>query len=249
MTVRLSAAALIATATIVSAAPAVAADLIPAPIVTPTVTAYDWTGMYVGGHLGYGWSDVSGQYDNDDVVGPSDLSEFDLEGLAGGFQVGYNHQIGSWVFGIEGDTTWFDAEDDILGIEPPNRGPDDLRVDIENLTSLRGRLGWAYDRFMIFGTAGYGWSDYEFVHINAFNGTRGEDSPEGEGAVYGGGAEWALSDFLTVRAEYLHYDVGTSDFALDTSNSDADAGDFISFDDVDVVRATVNLRLCSMGVC
>jgi len=56
----------------------------PAPVV-----AYDWTGMYVGGHLGWGSAD-------------------DLDGFLGGGQVGLNYQFGQWVAGVEGQFSWSD---------------------------------------------------------------------------------------------------------------------------------------------
>ena len=62
------------------------------------------------------------------------------------------------------------------------------------------------------------------------------------GVVYGGGLEWQIAYGVSVRAEYLHYDVGGIAY-IPASFPASDNGDYVKFDDVDVVRAGVNVRL------
>ena len=66
---------------------------------------YDWTGFYVGGHIGYGWADKSWQ----DLVGFGTVSH-KADGFLGGGQVGFNYQTGMFVFGVEGDFSWADIK-------------------------------------------------------------------------------------------------------------------------------------------
>src|SRR5947207_239651 len=62
--------------------------------------AYDWTGFYVGGHVGYGWAEKDWR----DAFGLN-LSNR-ASGFLGGGQVGFNYQINQFVLGVEGDFSW-----------------------------------------------------------------------------------------------------------------------------------------------
>jgi outer membrane immunogenic protein len=89
---------------------ALAADL-PAPVYTkappPVVAVYDWTGFYAGVNIGYSWgrSSTLNTYSDatsDVILGASAL-KFDVNGVIGGGQIGYNWQRDRWVFGLEAD--------------------------------------------------------------------------------------------------------------------------------------------------
>src|SRR5262245_48744607 len=62
--------------------------------------AYDWTGFYIGGHVGYGWADKS--WTDSFGLATSHTSD----GFLGGGQVGFNYQVNQFVFGVEGDVSW-----------------------------------------------------------------------------------------------------------------------------------------------
>src|SRR2546421_919176 len=62
--------------------------------------AYDWTGFYVGGHVGYGWAEKDWR----DAFGLNVSNK--TNGFLGGGQVGFNYQIGQFVLGAEGDFSW-----------------------------------------------------------------------------------------------------------------------------------------------
>ena len=82
-----------------AAVPANAADIrLPVKGVPPAYvhTYYNWTGFYVGAHVGYGWADFI-----DTFAGVT--ASVSPAGFIYGGQVGFNYQIGSWVFGIEGE--------------------------------------------------------------------------------------------------------------------------------------------------
>jgi outer membrane immunogenic protein len=80
-----------------------AADLSHAPAYKAPITApvYNWTGLYVGGNVGFGWGKETNDYTLDGFPIGSDSSVF--SGIIGGFQAGYNLQSGNWVFGLETD--------------------------------------------------------------------------------------------------------------------------------------------------
>jgi outer membrane immunogenic protein len=203
---------------------------------------YNWTGLYVGGHIGYGLSSASGLYDQADAAGPTDLSGLKLNGLVAGGQLGFNWQISNFVVGVEADASYATVKRTIDSPEPAPRGPDPITAERENLASIRARLGFAFDRALIYGTGGYGWTKHSLTITEAFDGSTGSVSVSKGGMVYGGGVEYALVNNLTVRLEYLHYAVGTTVTLDPAVFSDADPGDSIKFGNIDVVRLGVNYR-------
>lgn len=136
----------------------------------PPAPVFNWTGFYVGGHLGYGFTD-------------------DLDGFLGGFQLGYNWQFSpNIVFGIEADI----SGTDINGL------PFGIPAHIDYIGTARARIGYAWDRTMIYGTGGFA-----FSRASA-GGVHDTDT----GWVIGGGLEWAYSNQWSAKAEYLYHDLG-----------------------------------------
>ena len=114
---------------------AMAADLsrpvYKAPPAGALPVTYDWTGFYVGGHIGYGWADKSWQ----DLVGFGTVSH-KADGFLGGGQAGFNYQTGMFVLGVEGDVSWADIKGG------SNLGPRDRRAarrDVQHATSTSPR--------------------------------------------------------------------------------------------------------------
>lgn len=174
-----------------------AADIMPDP-------AYDWTGFYSGLHVGYG--DFDGTYFIDSGAGNTDING---NGVVGGTLGGYNFQSDSIVFGIESDTTLTDLDDTIAG------GAIDFDVNLES--SLRGRLGVAFDRFMPFVTGGVA-----LAHAKSDNSAVGDsDKNYHLGFVIGGGLEFAATDHVRLRAEYLYSDFGKETYNIGVFNDTA----------------------------
>jgi outer membrane immunogenic protein len=117
-----------------------------------------------------------------------------------------------------------------------------LSADSSYLATIRGRLGFVVQDVLFYGTAGVAFSRFRFEE-NApgagFNGTLRLNDTAG---VYGGGIEWKLAYGVSVRGEYLHYDLGRSAY-IPTSFFNADSGDVVNFHDVDVARAGINISL------
>lgn len=210
----------------------------------PVPEVFSWTGFYVGGHLGYSWVDVSGIHDSGGAVAAqTNLNNLDLDESFGGVQAGYNFQAGQFVYGVEGDYSWLSNSDTI----PAGPVNDDIaRAEIDYLASIRARLGWAWQNVLLFGTVGWGWADYEFsvTETDAAPPVTGKISFSEDGIVYGGGIDVGLTKAVSVRAEYLRYDVGARRALTEPPIPDADdPGDFVEFDDIDVVRGVLSFRL------
>ncbi|HXW25086.1 MAG TPA: outer membrane protein [Xanthobacteraceae bacterium] len=182
-----------------AAAAAGAADLPPAPPVTkaPVVAplaAYDWTGFYVGINGGGAW----GQSSFDGATGT--LGNFGTSGWLAGATAGYNLQYGHAVFGLEGDIDWTN----INGSAACVGGTATCQTQNDWLGTARGRLGYAFDRFLPFVTGGLA-----VGNINANVPGFGSASNTNLGWTVGGGLEVALGGNWTAKAEYLYVDLGS----------------------------------------
>jgi outer membrane immunogenic protein len=161
----------------------------PAPAVVAPVPSFSWAGPYIGVHAGYGWQRAANA-DNDGA-------------MLGGF-VGYNVQFDNSpiVVGVETDLNWSDQD----GKRSRNGGRFKQESDWNG--AVRGRIGYAFDRFLVYGAAGVAYQDRE---VKRPNGRR--DSKTAVGWTVGGGVETALTDNVVARAEYRYSDYGSDRIA------------------------------------
>jgi outer membrane immunogenic protein len=170
-----------------------AQPVVKAPVVAP-LTAYDWTGFYIGINGGGAW----GQSSFDGLTGT--LGNFNTSGWLAGGTAGYNLQYGHAVFGLEGDIDW----SNINGTAPCVGGLASCQVKNDWLGTARGRFGFAFDRFLPFVTGGLAVGD-----INANVPGFGSATSTNAGWTVGGGLEVALGQNWTAKAEYLYVDLGS----------------------------------------
>lgn len=182
-------ASLAATAAFIALTPAAFAADMPiaqAPVEAMVVdrASFDWSGFYIGAFGGYGFGE------SDDAG----LGASDLEGALAGGTVGYNHQIGQWVVGLEADGAWsgIDNEDDNLAYD----------ASIDWLSTVRGRVGFAFDNFLVYGTGGAAIGEVS-TEVGGI-----EDSDTRVGWAAGGGVEAAVTDNISIKGEYLYVDLG-----------------------------------------
>ena len=187
---------------------ACAADVDMAP------AAYDWSGPYVGVTAGYGWGNVT------QSTPGFDSGEQDMDGFVAGGTLGYNHQMDSFLIGLETDISYSDI-DGSFGDQPlwGCGAPDGCRADVDWFGTARLRLGLPMDSVLPYVTGGLaiGGVQSEIVGAPGFS----LDETE-FGWTVGGGIEAAVSESLTVKAEVLYVDfgktdgVGVNDFAVST---------------------------------
>ena len=201
---------------------AAAADL---PVKAMSVAYYDWTGFYVGGHVGYGWSNTTTTLDGFPISAwapfgsePGIPASYDrnLRGFIGGGQVGYNYQTGRVVLGVETDLSYTNIHNDLTrsGLDQAaSFFVDNESQKLKWLATVRGRLGFAaMDRLLIFATGGLAVgkidvsSSFSYPGAIAYSGTA---TTTKTGWTLGGGAEYALLNNWSVKFEYLYVDLGT----------------------------------------
>jgi outer membrane immunogenic protein len=150
---------------------------------------YNWAGFYVGINGGYGWG-------TSNVAAPFPGSSDTHGGLVGG-TIGYNWQMGRTVFGLEGDIDW----SNLRGSTACAGTTCETRNDW--LSTARGRIGYAFDRFLPFVSGGAAFGDIK----NNIAGI-GSASETKAGWTLGGGVEAAIAGPWTAKIEYLYADLG-----------------------------------------
>ncbi len=172
---------------------AVAADLphpsyytAPAPL-----SAYSWTGPYLGGNLGYEWGTTS-----NNPTRPS--------GFAGGVEGGYNWQTGQLVLGGEADIQLSGATDTFAPWKFSNPW----------FGTMRGRAGYAVSNFLFYGTAGVA-----FGELQAQTFGLASENHTNVGWTAGAGVEAGFAANWSAKVEYLFVDLANNSFALTGTNN------------------------------
>ncbi|MFO1091505.1 MAG: outer membrane beta-barrel protein [Hyphomicrobiales bacterium] len=221
----------VAVATCALTAPALSADY------TPAMPVFSWSGVYGGADIGYGWGEQS--LNTKDIVYDRDLDpatvndiytfsgfndKFSPSGVLGGIYGGANYQFGGVVLGFDADYTWAGMSGDNVKLgfsdsstTPPTTGKyATANVDVNWLAHVRGRLGYGFDRFMIYAAGGLAIAGYDASFDGNlptnFIGNFGNAGDSITGWTVGGGIDWALTDNIIVRAEYLYDQFDNADF-------------------------------------
>jgi outer membrane immunogenic protein len=200
-----------------------AADLSVAPIykAPPQVAApaYNWSGFYVGVNGGGGWGTSS--WDG--------TGSFNLSGAVVGGTAGMDRQIGHAVLGLEGDVDW----SNLKGTATTLACPAGCTTNNDWLATVRGRAGYAFDRFLPYVTGGLAVGDIKAATPGFAGATQTT-----AGWTVGGGVELALTNNWTAKAEYLHVDLGNMNCGFSCG---VVANNNVSLKS-DVVRGGVNFR-------
>lgn len=217
---------LIATATAALSTTALAADMrarMPLKAPPAAVAVYNWTGFYVGGHVGSAFSrapavttvTATGAFSS---AGNSNDSTF-----LGGGQIGYNWQFSpNWVLGIEADISATDINNGYTGIAGATTAG--YRQDIDLFGTVRGRLGYAWNNVLLYATGGYAWADTDFrrtqiagITVAAIPGTVETIGRTLSGYTVGGGLEYGFSPNWSAKLEYNYIDLGNRSAAFPIS--------------------------------
>lgn len=205
-------------------APAFAADM---PMKAPSYAPWSWTGFYVGGNVGGAWGHVTnnwlpgGAFTAGSAAGLEAAADpsFHPSSFIGGGQLGYNYQTGSIVSGFEADISGLNLNSSrtasLTGV--PNFAAGAFLTETAKndfLATVRGRLGYAANNWLLYGTGGLavGQAKYtDFLNFNSIGATQfAESSKTRTGWTLGGGVEYALAGNWSMKTEYLYIDLGKS---------------------------------------
>ena len=171
----------------------------PAPV-------FSWTGFYVGVHGGYGWSNFSG-------TDPTGTATAQAKGWLAGGQLGYNYQTGSFVIGVEGDFSW----SDVKNVQPNPLGLGGGQASLKNdyFATAALRLGYAFDRWLVYGKGGAAWTRDKFDITNGVGGFA-NGTFNRVGWMAGGGVEYAFWNNVSAKIEYNYLSFKSIDEVLTT---------------------------------
>jgi outer membrane immunogenic protein len=255
-------------------ASAAAADLpVKTPILKkapPPAPAANWQGFYVGGNAGYGWDPATAYFNPSNYVttimasfggfvdtgpdgGPVSLS-VKPKGWLGGGQFGYNWQQNSLVYGLEADIDWSGIKSStsapwfvngtVGGDNAGVMGNVGLQQKLDYLGTVRGRLGWANDTLLLYGTGGLAWGRVATT-FNTFGVTQtanlgftpaelaalqtggyASNTSTRVGYAVGAGFEWMVAHNWSVKAEYLYAQLQGSGGSLSIPGGTASTNGF-----------------------
>jgi outer membrane immunogenic protein len=196
----------------------------------PPVGVYNWSGFYTGAHVGYGWSDAGTSIAAGDAAAnaflpffpatgtPTSVSQ-DQRGFLSGALGGYNIRSGNTVWGVESDISIGSVKDrdnvpSAVGVFSTNV---ESKVDWLSTLRLRGGL-LVTPQALLYVTGGLAYGHVEHSYALAITGAginffSGRTSGTEVGWTAGGGVEFAISPRMTLRGEYLYYDLGDTKFA------------------------------------
>lgn len=207
--------------------------------------AQDWTGFYVGGHVGYGFqpeddgerilfdTDLDGRFgDTVNTTAPANAfspgfcggkaqtnapaggCSDDDDGLDAGVRVGYDRQVGNWVVGGLAEYSVVDLNDSVSAYSTTPASYTMTR-ELNSTFALRARVGYAWDRWLPYATAGVVWGDVDnsFATTNGVNTFVGR-SDDVNGWQLGGGVETRVVGNVTVGVEYLYTNLDNDSYRV-----------------------------------
>jgi outer membrane immunogenic protein len=227
------------------AGPAMAADM-RAPPPPPPVAYYDWSGAYIGFNVGGVWDEVTRHFPT--PGGPSpDFQTSDSQGIFG-FHAGAQWQWGAWVLGAEAALSGcFQECRSTTVLAPPLFTPNTTgEHKITNLFTVGPRLGYAWDRLMIFATGGWASANLKGTYCGALacgpNFTNQNGASRSDGWYAGGGFDYMVHKGplvdVVLGLEYQHFDVGSREAFrsnIAANNYDLEAKG-------DIVRARLTIK-------
>jgi outer membrane immunogenic protein len=214
-----------------------AADMAARPVYKAPVAApvWSWTGFYVGANVG-GASARTNIFST--YLFPNTSFNSSQSGVIGGLEAGYNWQFNSVVLGLEGDIS---AASLSRSTSPGSSGftGDTFNGNMTALGTVRGRIGWAFDRLLVYGTGGVAFANLKDQYVSPQILFTTTASSSVTGWTAGGGVEFALSGNWTAKAEYLHVGFPTRSVSvIGTGNTYV----FAFKDSVDIGRVGINYK-------
>jgi outer membrane immunogenic protein len=215
------------------------------------VVPYNWTGIYIGGNVGYGW----GSTQSTAVTGNANFpvgfvfDRADMTGALGGGQIGINYQVANWVFGVEGKYSWADITGSETSFSPliaGNRTLSDSKLTW--LATATGRVGYAWNNWLPYVKGGAAWTHNESntttsTALGVVTATA-VGSETRSGWTVGAGLEYGFWNNWSARLEYDYLDFGTASVGR-TFTSGAAIGTTATRNNemhVSVVEAALNYR-------
>ena len=248
-------ACVVAALSVVGGSAALAADLPPpmappprAPATyVPVVPLYNWSGFYIGGNLGAGWNSGGSV---SDTFGSTFTGSGQTTKFLGGGQVGVNYEFyGGVVIGAEAMFDWlpnttntFTATQGSLGGAPAPGTVASATFNNRWLTTATGKLGYAWDRVLVYGKAGGAWvgANNPNLTVGGAGQTLTSSTTTNFGWTAGIGVEWAFAGNWSARAEYDY--IGLQNQTVTVAAGGPFGGDTININNRNISMFTAGLN-------
>jgi outer membrane immunogenic protein len=180
---------------------------------------FSWTGCYIGGNAGGAWTRID---DSVTTAYPYHIATFQSSGrdtgFTGGGQLGCNWQVDpSWVVGLEGDINYIHASR-TQHSNPFSAGEDTVRTtSLRWLATVLGRFGYAWGPSLLYATGGLALGGVKAsitLTDDASTVFAGSESATRAGWAAGAGYEYGFNDRLSLKLEYLHFDLGKVHYSI-----------------------------------
>lgn len=167
-----------------------------------STSAYDWSGLYLGTQMGWGWAT---QHLEDNVALNGDL---DLNGGFFGPVIGYQKQFNNWVVGAEVEANWsdIDGQDTLSGAAGRTFG------GVEIFGSAGVKLGFGWNRVLLYATGGVSGAERDSLLRNGP--LSSDDHAASLGWMAGAGVDYAVTPNIIIGLQYRHYDFGEADLEM-----------------------------------
>jgi outer membrane immunogenic protein len=175
----------------------------PAYVASPI---YNWTGFYIGGHIGGAFNGNNGF---------AGVSNGNNDGqFMGGVQGGYDYQFApTWVFGVEANYSWTGNSNNNV-VLPTTFGNYTYGSNIKGLGSVTGRLGYTWGPALLYVKGGYAYADLNQNLVAPLGGPIVGVNGKKDGYTVGGGLEYLFTQNWSGKVEYQYYDFGKTSFSV-----------------------------------
>ena len=189
---------------------------VPGTPMTDSQNVTDWSGVYIGGKLGGAWSDINWTQNFDEFEGggvpPGTGASFSPSSFTGGVFGGGNLQMGNWIFGLE-------ASFEGMGLNQSAASPffpatDTFKTEIDWLIFVEPRIGFTWDRTMVFVKGGWAGGNANLTATGPGNDPGTVETATADdffdGWTIGAGIEYAWWPSVIVGLEYRHTQLNLS---------------------------------------
>ena len=218
-----------------------------APLPPPPAPIYNWTGFYVGGHVGGAWSTTDWTFFNGPPNGNFEPFSQDASSWIAGGQIGYRYQFTpNWVGGVEASWSGTDLRDTSLSVLNADRS---RQSKITDLLLVTGSVGYAANNWLTYVKGGYANANVDF---NTFVTSTGETTTASDGRVggwtVGGGFEYGFNPYISAGIEYdfSRINIGDRDQIV-TPGFNVPENVTSAHADIQTVMARLNFKLFPFG--
>jgi outer membrane immunogenic protein len=194
-------------AAVLCAAPALAADM---PMkAEPAPTLFNWSGFYFGGGVGWSGNDSHWAFDPPAVGGVQSFSS-NKDSFAFSGHIGIQQQWGNFVLGVEASLLQPNVSDGWFGQQCSNNPNVTCQMRANDFLTVGPRIGYAQDRWLVYGTGGWATANVESRFITTATGAPIDNTTRHENGWFaGGGIERAVASNVILGVDYKHIDFGS----------------------------------------